>query len=272
MESHWKDPQQRTIQFKKWAVDNPTFQVVMIHGLGEHLHRYEHVAAFYNSKGAVFRGPDLPGHGKSAGKRGHVSSIQEYHATIQQAIQQAKEEYPSIPLILMGHSLGGMLVLSYLVDHQPEVTAVVATSPGLELAEDPNPLIVAFAKLMDKIYPSMLIPNQLKFENLSRVEAVRTAYDNDPLVHKTVSVRGALVGLAEGKRLRELQETVHTPILIVHGTADEITGIRGSRTFVKNMRGPIAFKEWEGYYHETHNDLDNEQVLEYNYQWIQQQF
>ncbi|MFZ4545178.1 MAG: alpha/beta hydrolase [Saprospiraceae bacterium] len=256
------------LQFQEYKTENGTAILLIVHGLGEHGARYKHVASFFNARGISVITLDLRGHGKSEGKRGYVPKFESFLEDLDLMIKWIKENYPSIPLFLYGHSMGGCIVLSYLVNKKPVLQGVIATSAFITLSFQPNVLLLTLGKIMNLIYPAFTQANQLLVEHISRDPKVVEAYKNDPLVHQQLSSALGIGMLEEGKRLSEFKGNIETPLLLTHGTADKITSMEGSKMFFEHTTGDRTLKLWEGLYHETHNEPEQNEVLLYTYQWI----
>ena len=119
------------------AARPPKAAIMLVHGHGEHVARYDHVAAALTEKGYAMLGFDLRGHGKSGGPRGHTPSYDALMDDIASFSQQTDQRYAGLPRFLYGHSLGGNLVLNYALRRKPDLHGVIATGPWLKLAFDP---------------------------------------------------------------------------------------------------------------------------------------
>lgn len=271
--------------FRDWQPETPSKAVVcLVHGLGEHTGRYAHVAAALNDAGYAVLGFDLRGHGKSGGRRGHISSYDALIADIGRLLDEAAARYPGLPRFLYGHSLGGSLVLNFALrrrnlssspgvedpgaDHT--VAGMIATSPFLRTAFTPPPVKLALGKLLYSLYPAFLLSNGLERAALSRDPEVVRAYGSDPLVHDRMSARLGLEMLQAGERaLARAEEFPPLPLLLVHGTADRLTSAKATQEFATKVPGDCTLKLWEGFYHETHNEPEKSDVLGFMVDWLQ---
>jgi alpha-beta hydrolase superfamily lysophospholipase len=239
-----------------------------VHGLGEHTGRYAHVAAALNEAGYAVLGCDLRGHGKSEGLRGHTPSYDALMDDIGRLLDEAAQRYPGKSRFIYGHSLGGNLVLNYTLRRKPPLAGVVSTSPAIRVA---NPLPVTqltLAKVMNKLQPTMQMPNGLALDNLARDPEVIRAYKSDPLVHNKISVRLAVEMLQAGEWALAHAAEFPLPLLLVHGTADELTSAAATQEFAGKVRGDCTLKLWDGFYHETHNEPEKAEVLRFMVAWI----
>lgn len=242
--------------------------IAIIHGMGEHFGRYRHVAQFFANAGYATIGIDHRGHGRSEGKRGHAPSLDHLMDNIALLLKKAGELFGDLPLVLYGHSLGGNLAANYVLRRKPKLKGLVLTSPYLKLAFSPPGWKVALAKGLAKILPSTTLPTELEEAALSRNQNVVKDYRNDPLVHDKMSASffaavhpAALYAIEHAGELR-------VPTLVMHGTGDRITSPEGSKEFAQNNTQFVTLKLWESLYHETHNEPEKDQVLNYIIQWL----
>jgi alpha-beta hydrolase superfamily lysophospholipase len=267
-EYNWLGPNGLSIYGRHWAVANPKAAVCLVHGLGEHCAQYEHVAAFLAEQGIALSGFDLPGHGRSGGRRGHAFSTEVIFENIDRLVVAVSTKYPQTPVFLYGQSMGGNLVLGYIFDRKPAVQGVVATSPWIRLPEKPSPLLVAFGRMMRKVLPSFTQNAGLDAQYISRDDAVVRAYQSDPLVHNRISVETGLSLLEAAQKLDAFAGEMPVPALLVHGSADHITAPAGSEGFARRATGDVTLKLWDGLYHETHNEPEKDEVLTYSADWL----
>jgi len=259
-----------TLNASCWSTDqNPLAAILIIHGLGEHHHRYHHVAQYYTKKNIQVYSMDLRGHGKSEGKIGFSPSESALQQDIESLLIKVREDFNDLPIILYGHSMGGNLALNYLL-HNPgkEISAAIITSPWIKLTKAPTAIEVAMAGFVQKIFPSFHKSNGLDVNQLSRDKQVVADYQEDPLVHNQISV--GLFHICHNNGINALEDAslLSTPTLLMHGTEDGITSPKASEEFAKKAGDIVHLKLWDGYRHETHNELNYESVLDYQYQWL----
>ena len=243
--------------------------VVLVHGLGEHCGRYEHVAQALESESLYVLGFDQRGHGRSPGKRGLIPSYDQPLDDIAVAIEHAKADAPGLPLFLYGHSLGGLEVLHYGLVRKPELQGVIATSPALMVST--STLNQLMAGLMKHLAPNMIVANGLDASALSRDPQVGQAYLKDPLVHDKVSVRLGSYMMDMGRYILDHAAEWSLPLYLAPGTADRICQFEGSAQFAARAGEMATFHPWEGLYHETHNELNKDEVIQAMLDWINAQ-
>lgn len=266
-----KDHAGLNIFTQEWGVEQPKATVLLVHGLGEHSGRYAHVAARLNQAGYTLFGFDLPGHGKSGGPRGHISSNKYFADLISRLLTDASTRHSGLPLFLYGHSLGGNQVLYYTMTCRPHLAGVISTSPGLGTADPVPAWKTIMGKLLYSIAPATPLNNGLKATGLSRDQAIVSSYRRDPLVHSKVSVRLGLDSLNNGTWiLANAGSFPSIPLLIMQGSADTVVDPARTRLFATSISGDVTYKEWEGLYHELHNEQHPE-VLNTMVAWLDEQ-
>lgn len=268
-EFNWKDSQGLSIYAQEWKPEGPARgAVALVHGLGEHSSRYAHVAGALNREGFGLVSFDLPGHGRSGGTRGHAS-FDGILIEIDHLLEETARRYPGIPRFLYGHSLGGGLVLYYTLKRQPAVQGVIATSPGLIPGTKVPASTMLLAKVMSRVMPSYTLPNGLDVGNLSRDPSIAEAYKKDPLVHDRISARLGLDLLTKGEWTIANANTLAVPLLLVQGDKDHLVSPEATCRFAEAApKDKITYKVWEGFYHETHNEPEKTQVIQYMIDWI----
>lgn len=268
-EFYWKTTDGLNIYGKYWAPENSIKGVVcLVHGMGEHINRYAHVGELLTENGYALIGYDHRGHGQSEGKRGHTPSYDHLLNTVDDLLGKAGEYFPEIPQVLYGHSMGGGLVLNYVVDWQPNIAGLIASSPWLRLAFEPPALQVKLGKMMNKIFPAFTQSTKLDASAISRDEAEVKKYESDPLVHDKISAKFFLDAYEHGISVLERGGDIHVPVLIYHGTADQLTSPAATKEFARTINGDVTFKLFDNSYHEIHNDLNKDELFELMIQWL----
>ncbi|MFZ0281246.1 MAG: lysophospholipase [Bacteroidales bacterium] len=241
--------------------------IIFVHGLGEHVMRYDSWAKLFNSEKIGFAGVDLPGHGRSEGRRGHIKSFALLDEMTDILLNECRKTFPGTPLFLYGHSLGGGIMLNYLVRKSPKVRGAIVTSPWLKLSFEPEKSKVKMAGLIKNIFPRLVQPSGLVVDHISHDKAEVDKYKNDPDIHGKISVslfHGAMSAAAYS--LRNASK-IKVPLLLMHGSDDLICSPEGSREFVSKADG-AELKIWEGGYHELHNEPFRKEVFDYMMKWI----
>jgi alpha-beta hydrolase superfamily lysophospholipase len=254
---------------RSWAPQGkPKAVLALVVGHGEHVGRYEHVGAALANKGYTLLGFDLRGHGKSSGRRGFIPSYQALLNDITDFLRQVDERYPGIPCFLYGNSLGGNLVLNYVLRHKPDLQGVIATAAWLKLAYKPPAYKILLGRLMNGIVPGFTQHTKLDARGFSHDQTVVRHYQDDPLVHDAMSAR-LFVGIYEnGMWALKHAAEFPLPLLLMHGGADPIISLQAVQEFAERAGDRATLKIWDGMYHEIHNELEKEQVLAYMINWL----
>ena len=241
--------------------------ILMVHGLGEHIMRYSMWADFFNNEGIGFTGVDLPGHGQSDGKRGHIKSYNLVYEMIDILLKECKKTFPGIPVFLYGQSLGGGMVLNYIINKDPDIRGAIVTSPWLKLAFEPEKSKIKLASFMKNVLPALSQQSALVVDHLSSDKEVAKDYVNDPLVHGKISVSLIHEAFSAASKALENASRLKTPLLLMHGSDDQICSHGGSREFAAKTK-MAELKIWARGYHELHNELFKEEVFDYIIEWI----
>lgn len=251
-----------------WSPAVPKAVVVLVHGHGEHVKRYQHVAATFTELGYVFVGYDLRGHGKSSGPRGHTPNYEALMNDISDFIADAKMKYPGLPVFLYGHSMGGNQVINYALRRPSGLSGVIATGPWLRLAFDPPAVQLMAAKVLDNILPAFSLSSGLDQSALSRDGEVVQKYAADPLVHDKISARLYNEMYANGLWALDNAAKLELPLLLMHGSADRLTSAPASQEFARRADKFIQIRIWDGLFHEIHNEPEKAEVMGVMLKWL----
>ena len=236
------------------SVKNPRAVIFLVHGMGEHAKRYAHVIEYFKNVNIATVAIDLRGHGNSEGQRGHMPSFDHMMHDLTLSLAHVTNDYKGTPVILYGHSMGGNLILNYLLRNSDGIIGAIATGPYLRLGFDPPKWKVLLAKLSANIYPALSQPTGLERVALARSPQIIDEYENDPLVHDRMTASFFInihqAGINAIARSKELE----IPILLMHGSEDRLTSPEGSKDFHANAGSNVTFHLLEGLYHEVHNE------------------
>jgi acylglycerol lipase len=257
---------------QRWTPEvHPKAVVHLVHGLGEHSGRYGYVAEEFTKAGYVFNTMDLRGHGKSDGARGYAPGFSTLVSDIEFLVKSGKADYPNLPQILYGHSLGGSLVLYYRLTSKLNVDAIISTSPLFKPGARVPALKKLFARIMSDVAPKITLTNGLERPWLSRDGQIIREYSSDPLVHDKITCRMGWELLKNGEYVSQHMKSIRGPILMVVGTREKIVDYQRIVDAALGTEDQVQLKIWEGLYHETHNEPEKEQVVHYNIAWLDNQ-
>lgn len=242
-------------------------EVVLVHGLGEHSGRYEHVAAVLAGRGLRMCAWDLRGHGRSGGVRGDA----ERHAVLVEDLARVVAHFTEKgrPWFLLAHSLGGQLALRYLEERQPDCGGAVILAPWLRLAFNPPWWKLALARGALRVWPAFAQRTGNGWTRLSQDTAHLAALPDAELVHHRLSARMYFALRAAGETALAEAARLRVPLLLLHGEADPITCAEATRElYARAGSADKTLRTYPGVRHEIHNDLGREQVLAEVADWL----
>jgi len=254
------------LNLREWPLEDARGSVVIVHGLGEHIGRYAHVAAHLNEWGWRVIGYDQRGHGASAGPRGALTRDDDLLRDLALVIDAVRAEQPG-PLVLLGHSMGGLVAARLVADRLRSVDALVLSSPALD------PGMNAFQKLLlallGPIAPNLAVNNGLKPAWISRDPAVVQAYVDDPLVHDRVTPRLVRFIIDGGVFVRSRAPQWNVPTLLIYAGSDRCVSPAGSEAMAaaapQNMLTARAFAPL---FHEIFNEPEQREVFAVLKDWL----
>jgi alpha-beta hydrolase superfamily lysophospholipase len=177
----WKTADGLELYAQGWLPEIPLEAVIcLVHGLGEYCGRYFRFAAYLTRAGCAVLAFDQRGCGKSQGLRGHIPSYEVALDDISHLLDEASQRFPDSPCFLYGHSLGGNLVINYVLRRFPPLAGIIATSPWLRLAFEPPAFKVRLGRIMNSVWPSFTQANCLDIQALCRDPEVVETYKQDP--------------------------------------------------------------------------------------------
>ncbi|CCG99077.1 Lysophospholipase [Fibrella aestuarina BUZ 2] len=254
-----------------WPLEGAKAVIGLIHGFGEHSGRYRHVAEFLNKQGFAVTSYDLPGHGKTPGKRGHVANYEVLLDSVDAFMGFTKERHPALPVFLFGHSMGGNILANFLIRRQPVIRGAIVQAAWLRMPYEPPKMEIWLAKTMRYIYPSIQVPSKLDPTSVSRDPVVIAAYKADTLVHDKITP-GWFFGAFEAQEYAiSHADQINVPTLVMHGTDDRLAAHSGSVDFAIKGARNVTMKSWSGLYHELHNEPEQQDVLQLMTDWINDQ-
>lgn len=254
-----------------WRPDEPARAVLLIvHGVAEHSGRYRNLVDGLVPKGLALYAYDQRGHGRSPGKRGFIRSWMEYRNDLGGFIQVIQAHEPGIPLFLFGHSMGALVVLDYLLNARDGLRGAIVSGAPLDSSKAAPPALIALARVMSLVWPTLTLKSTLNPAQLSHDEHVVQAYVEDPLVFKTLTARWGTEFLEAQSRVAARAQAISLPILLVHGEADQICLVDGVRRFYAQISSPDkSLIIYPGGYHESHNEPGYLQEVEDIASWIE---
>jgi alpha-beta hydrolase superfamily lysophospholipase len=262
------------IYWQAWLPEGaePRAVVVLAHGASEHSGRYAWTGEQLTSRGYAMYAIDHRGHGRSAGDRAVIDRMRNAVEDVHTLVERAVAAHPGRPVVLLGHSMGGAVALSYTVEHEDALDALVLSAP-LAALEAASPVQRVAGRVLSVIAPKLGVVG-IDSTAVSRDPKVVEDYDADDLNYhgklpaRTVAeLTSAIDGYPEAVKRLEL------PMLVMHGTADRLTPIAGSEMVVENAAsGDKTFKRYDGLFHELLNEPERQEVLDDIAAWLDERF
>jgi alpha-beta hydrolase superfamily lysophospholipase len=262
------------LQLRQWPCDQARGTVLIIHGLGEHIGRYEHVAAQLLRCDRNVIGYDQRGHGTSQGARGKLGRSEALLDDLALVIDLVRRERPG-PLVLLGHSMGGLVAARMVAGGLQEVAprwyrkvdGLVLSSPALDLGMSVGQK--RLLSVLGPLTPNLAVSNGLKPEWISRDPAVVKAYEDDPLVHDRVTPRLVRFMLDGGIFVRANAARWRVPTLLLYSGSDRCVAPAGSEAFTAQApKNVVATQAFDSLYHEIFNEPEQAAVFSVLTTWL----
>lgn len=263
------------LYLRRWECERAKAVIAVVHGLGEFTDRYDSTAQILAQHGYAVVGVDLPGHGRTPGRRGHVKRFEDFLDAVDCVVTEAHTAYPQLPVILFGHSMGGLIVARYLQTRPlPEsIHAVILSSPSIQLVRQIPSALRTFLRTISRLAPTSLQSTGISPEDVSRSPEVRSFYGSNRLVLHKVSMRM----LAEF--LKAMDEVVlpgklsiGCPIFVAQAGQDKLVSADATRAFFAQIESPSKrFELYPDCYHELLNEPEHDQIIADVTTWLQEQ-
>ncbi len=255
-----------------WHAATPKAAVALIHGIAEHSSRYRHVGEYLAGCGYNVYTFDLRGHGRSPGQRSLVRHMKEYTGDVGAFLTWVRTVAPPVPLFLLGHSMGGLIVSYYVLSQTPalpvDLQGVVLSAPAVKL-NNVSPLLIAVGRVLARLLPALPM-REIEFAAISRDPLVIELSAKDPLTHHGGVPAATGMAMVEAVAYVQQQRAKwRWPLLILQGSADRIIDPTGGRELLEAV--PVAdktLKWYEGLYHEIFNEPEKEMVMQDLCDWL----
>ena len=241
--------------------------VVICHGVNSHSGYYQWAAERFVSSGLAVYALDLHGRGQSDGERFYLDKISDYVHDVHAVVALAKSRHVGLPVMLLGHSAGGVISCVYTLEHQAELAGLICESFAFQVAAPDFALAVV--KGLSHLAPHAHVL-KLKNAEFSRDPQVVEAMNRDPLIANEVQPTKTVAELVRAdERLKEEFPLITLPVLILHGTADKVTNPKGSQLFFDTAGSKDkTLKLYDGHVHDLLNDFDRDKVMADILEWI----
>lgn len=230
--------------------------ISLVHGYSEHGGRYAHMGQALNETGIALNTIDLRGHGLSEGRRGVISEYPDFYGDIDALIKETRRRFPDIPHFLMGHSMGGGILLNYKHARElPQIMGYIATGPLLRLTKPAPEILRPLMVVLRKFMPNFAFGQKVNGKDISTLADEARAYEEDPLVHGKLSPALGLDMIDYGETALEKADQWTAPLLLMHGEADAVTDCDATIEFKSRSGSETSLRTFEGAFHEIHNDI-----------------
>jgi alpha-beta hydrolase superfamily lysophospholipase len=255
---------------QRWApaARPPRAAIAVVHGFGEHSGRYQTLVEHLVPRGHAIHGFDLRGHGRSPGQRGHIDRWAQYREDVRLFLGSVRRRDPGLPLFLLGHSMGGLVVLEFLLHHGEDLAGVAVSAPAIDRVKVASPALVLLSKALSPVLPRFSV--NVSLGSVVRDPDTLEQTRSDPLNHRRGSARWGTEALSAVARVKARSREISVPLLVIHGDADPIIAVSGSRRLAEEA--PTGIRELRVYpeaFHETLNDRGREVVLQDIEEWLE---
>ncbi len=248
------------------AASEPWASVLIVHGLAEHSGRYEHVGAQMAAAGLDVHAFDQRGFGGSGGPRASIDRWSQIHDDLEERLLAVRSVAPSRPLVLYGHSLGGLIALGYVLDGRAQPDLLVVSAPAIAAN---LPLIPRLAvSVLKRVAPNTMLKNTFDADVLSRDPGVGRRYVDDPLNQHRTTAQFAHAALAEQRRVSASLDRLSVQTLVIHGGLDTLVPTASSEV-CEGLPG-VARKVYPELRHEVHNEPEGETVVREIIAWVRE--
>jgi alpha-beta hydrolase superfamily lysophospholipase len=266
------DHREQTLAFYAWPQppENARAAVLLLHGLGEHMGRYGYIASTLQAAGYVVFGYDHHGHGLSSGMRGNLLSSTHLLDDVDFAIKRVRALTPA-PLVLLGHSMGGLIAARAVANSLPHIDALVMSSPAL--GAQTNLIQKFLLATLPKLFPHVRVDNGVKTPWVARDAQVVRAYVEDPLVHRQISAGLAAWILKEGAQTVAQASAWSMPTLLLYAGQDQLVLPQASAEFARLAPSEVLQSYcFNVMYHEIFNDPEKAMVWTKLLAWLDSRY
>ncbi len=255
--------------WQAWPVPEPKAVVAVVHGLGEHSGRYERLASGLNARGFGCCAVDLRGMGRSDGRRGHVDRWRQWVDDCAAFHDLAVEQARDVEVVPLGHSFGGVVVATAVLDGAVRPRRLVLSNPAFRPAVKVPAWKLAVGRATSGIMPRLAMGNEVDPALISRDPVVVEEYSADTLVHDRISSRLFTEWVAASEMALRRAPELGAPVLLIVSEDDRIIDAEGSLEFARRAGKAATVKRYAGRYHEPFNDLGGDEVYADLAAWLE---
>ena len=265
--------EEEKIYYQSWLpLKQVKANVVLVHGLGSHSGWFSNIGERLVKEDYGVYALDLYGNGKSSGQRGYINSWSDFRHDLDYFCQWIKSQNSDQSFFLFGHSLGGLIVLEYILKLSPNVAGIIVMAPALGKVGISRIKILA-GKLLSWIYPRFSLDLGIPEEASSHYPTVISAYNNDPLRHTRATARFAQEYFTTTQWVENNCPNLSTPLLVLQGDEDVVTPAQSTREFFAMLPDiDKQYREYQEGYHDLHLDFCKQILMEDIVEWLEKQY
>lgn len=259
-------PEGTELLTRHWPAHDAWASLLLVHGLGEHSGRYEHVGEQLASAGIDTYAYDHRGNGASGGRRGDIDRWSRFHDDLEDRLADVRAAADGRPVVVYAHSMGGLVAAGYLLDDRPRPDFAVLSAPGLDSTLAKWKL--RLAPLVARFAPTLSLSQGIRSDMLSRDPDVGRRLRADPLNTSSNTLRFAAEAVREQTRVRAAARSIGGPTLVLHGLDDGL--VPPSATEIFEGAPGVERRTYPGLRHELHNEPEGPRVLDDVIAWLRE--
>ena len=270
-EHYCQSSNKTNIFYKALLTQQPHAVLIAIHGWSVHSEQHTKLFASLENKNMALFALDLRGHGKSSGQRGHINKWSNYLDDVYSIYKIASTKYPTTPIFIFGHSMGGLIAARFVQEYRNEqyLTGVILSAAMFKLALQVSKIKTTLGKIMSSIIPCLSLSQKLDPKTLTKDENGQVTFKEDPLVHNRVSARWYTESLKAMDIAINQANIIMCKTLTLHGDADTVNSIEGSKMFHTNLQNKDKqLNIYPGYYHNLCEEVGGDKVILDICEWL----
>lgn len=269
IESFFVSPDQHRLYYQVYSQPHPKAVLIFVHGLNEHSGRYKHPVKYFSKANYTIYLFDHRGHGKSDGLRSYVDNFSTYLKDLNEFVRWVKAREKKAPIFMIGHSMGGQILLNYLAKYKPKINGFLTSSANIQIAIKIPYLKKKIALFLSRYIPKFALPNEIDPKWISRDPDIVSEYKNDPLVSSKTTLGLIAEMITNQDRIFELPEMISIPAFMMHGGDDQICAANGTKLFFDKLAAKDKkIKIYDHYFHEIFNEIGKEEVFAEMEAWL----
>ena len=270
LEGEFKGHSNFNLYYQCWLPSNePRAVMLVVHGLAEHSGRYTNLVNHFVPRDYAIYSFDQRGHGRSQGPKGYVKNFSHFVCDLKTFLDIIHNKHRTAKVFIVGHSVGGTIATAYAVSHQDEFDGLILSAATLKAGVNVPSGLIIVAPLLSLLLPKVGLYT-IDASAISRDQPVVNAYINDPLVYRgKIRTRLGVEIIQAMQVLPSQMPRIHLPVLIMHGTADQLSDPKGSEILYNRVSSKDkTLKLYEGFFHEIFNEPEREQVFADMEEWL----